>query len=91
MQAHLKEDKNFPQLKNQLGLFEDPQGIIRCRGSIGNSGLRFETKFPALLVGHHPLTMLIIKQAHDRVLHNGLKSTLNEFRAKFWLTRARQR
>ena len=91
VKAHLKEDKKFPQLKNQLGLFEDPQGIIRCRGRIGNSGLRFETKFPALLVGHHPLTMLIIKQAHDRVLHNGLKSTLNEFRAKFWLTRARQR
>ena len=53
--------------------------------------MRFETKFPALLVGHHPLTMLIIKQVHDRVLHNGLRSTLNEFRAKFWLTRARQR
>ena len=91
MQAHLKEDKNFPQLKNQLGLFEDPQGIIRCRGRIGISGLRFETKFPALLVGHHPLTVLTIKQGHDRVLHNGLRSSLNEFRAKFWLTRARQR
>ena len=91
VQAHLKEGKNFPQLKNQLGLFEDPQGIIRCRGCIGNSRLRFETKFPALLVGHHPLTVLIIKQAHDRVLHNGLRSTLNESRANFWLTRARQR
>ena len=62
-QAHLKKDKNFPQLKNQLGLFEDQQGIIRCRECIGSSGLRFETKFPALLVGHHPLTVLIIKQA----------------------------
>ena len=84
VQIHLKEDKNFPQLKNQLGLFEDPQGIIRHRGRIGNSGLRFETKFPALLVGHHPLTVLNIKQAHDSVLHNGLRTTLNEFRAKFF-------
>ena len=91
VQTHLKEDKNFPQLKNQLGLFEDPQDISRCRGRIGNSGLRFETKFPALLVDHHPLTVLIIKQAYDRVLRNGLISTLNELRTKFWLTRARQR
>ena len=88
MQAHLKEDENFPQLKNQLGLFEDPQGTIRC---MGNSVLRFETKFHALPVGHHPLTVLVIKQAHDRVLHNGLTSNLNEFRAKFLLTRTRQR
>ena len=47
--------------------------------------------FPALLVGRHPLTVIIIKEAHDRVLQNGLKSTLNEFLAKFWLTRAIQR
>ena len=59
VQTHLKEGIKFPQLKSQSGLLEDPQGIIRCRECIRNSGLRLETKFPELLVGHHPVTMLL--------------------------------
>ena len=64
---------------------------MRCQGRIENSSLRYETKFPALLPGNHRLTSLMIKDAHERFLHNGLKSTLNEVPSKFWLTRGRQR
>ena len=39
----------------------------------------------------HPLASLIIEQAHERVLHNGLRSTLNEVRSRVWITIARQR
>ena len=79
------------QLERELGLFKDEVGIIRCRGRIGNSNLKFETKFPALLSTNHYLTTLIILQAHEKVFHHGVKSTLNEVRAKFWVTRARQK
>ena len=90
-QIRVQEDPNFKQLEHQLGLFKDSEGILRCQGRIKNSSLKYETKFPALLTGHHYLTNLITQEAHEKVLHNGLKSTLNEVRSKFWITRGRQR
>ena len=46
--------------------------------------------FPALLADHHHLTNLIIQEANEKALHNGLKSTLNEVRSSFWVTRGEQ-
>ena len=89
-QRSVKEAKNFAQLQKQLGLYVESDGIIRCRGRIGNAALKFETRFPAILTDH-PLASLVIEQAHERVLHNGLKSTLNEVCSRVWITRARQR
>ena len=77
-------------MQKQLGLYVESDSIIRCRGRIGNAALKFETRFPAILTDH-PLASLVIEQAHERVLHNGLKSTLNEVRSRVWITRARQR
>ena len=89
-QGSVKEAKNFAQLQKQLGLYVESHGIIRSRGRIGNAAHKFQTRFPAVLTDH-PLASLIIEQAHERVLHNGLKSTLNEVRSRVWTTRARQR
>ena len=86
-----QEEKNFKQLEHQLGLFKDSEEILRCQGRIENLSLNYETKFPALLPGNHHLTSLIIREAHKRALHNGLKSALNEVCSKFWVTRGRQR
>ena len=85
-----QESKNLAQLQKQLGLYVESDGIIRCRGRIGNAALKFETRFPAVLT-LHSLALPIIEQAHERILHNGLKSTLNEVRSRVWITRARQR
>ena len=52
--------------------------------------LKFETRFPAIL-SDHPFASLVIEQAHEMVLHNGLKSILNEVRSRVWITRARKR
>ena len=86
----MKEAKNFAQLQKQQGLYVESDGIIRCCGHIGNAALKFETRFPAILTDH-PLASLVIEQAHERVLHNGLNSTLNEVCSRVWITRARQR
>ena len=32
---------------------------------------------------------LIVKQAHERVFHNGVKETLAETRAKYWIPSGR--
>ena len=81
IQESLSNEKNYDQLHAQLGLFRDGDGTVRCRGRI--------EKFPAFLPRNHPLTTIIIRQCHQDVFHNGLKSTLNELRPKFWTTKAR--
>ena len=83
LQIHVQEEQNFKQLEHQLGLFKDSEEILRCQGRIENSSLKYETKLPALLPGNHHFTSLIIKDAHEKALHNGLKSTLNEVRSNF--------
>ena len=88
-QRSVKEAKNFAQLQKQLGLYIESDGIIRCRGRIGSAALKFETRFPAILTDH-PLASLVTVY-HERVLHNGLKSTLNEVCSRVWIKRARQR
>ena len=56
-QRSVKEAKNFAQLQKQLGLYVESDGIIRCRGRIGNTSLKLETRFPAILTDH-PLASL---------------------------------
>jgi hypothetical protein len=82
-------DKNFKQLREQLGLFQDENGLWRCGGRIQNAAVPYTTKHPALLHKSHYLTGLIVKKAHSRVLHGGVKATLVELRSKFWIIKGR--
>lgn len=76
-------------LTKRLNLFRDEQGVWRCGGRLGNADVPFETRFPILIPKSHYLSTLIVNQAHERVLHNGLKETLGEVRAKYWIPRGR--
>ena len=38
-------------------------------------------RHPVLLPKHHPLTVLMIGEAHERVMHNSVKETLAEIRS----------
>ena len=42
-------------------------------------------KYPVLLCRKHPPTSLIVRSAHEQVQHNGVKETLTEIRAKYWI------
>ena len=75
--------------QQQLDLFRDERGLWRCRGRIQNAGVPYCTKHPVLLHKDHHFTMLVVKQAHSRVLHGGVKETLAELRSKFWIVRGR--
>ena len=88
-QSQLVEDPNFAVWKKQFGLFCDPSGIWRCGGRISNANLPYSAKHPILLPRHHPLTILIVKDAHEKVFHNGVKETLTEIRSRFWVLRGR--
>ena len=89
-QASLKTNKNFPIWERQLSLFEDSDGILRCRGRIDHAlVLPYSAKHPAILPSDHHLTTLYVHRAHARVLHDGTKETLAEFRSQFWVIKGR--
>lgn len=88
-QHQFNNEKNFQQQRRKLGLFKDSRGIWRCGGRLSNSDMPYAVKHPILLPRTHPLTALIIQEAHNRVFHNGVKETLTEARRKFWILKGR--
>ena len=76
-------------LKLQLNLFLDEGGLWRCGGRLGNADLPYSTRYPILLPRDHPVTPLIVSDAHRRVLHNGLRDKLTEVRTRFWIVKGR--
>ena len=85
----MAQEGKFPTWKNQFGLFLDDKGLWRCGGRLGNIALPYTTKHPLLLPRGHPITFLIIRDAHKRVQHNGVRETLTEIRTKYWIMKAR--
>ena len=69
----LMQDKLFETWKWQFNLFVNANNVWRCGGRLGNADLPYSTKYPVLLSRKHHLTTLIVKDAHNRVQHNGVK------------------
>lgn len=88
-QASLPENKKFCTWRHQFDLFIDDKNLWRCPGRLANADLPYSTKYPVLLPRSHPLTPLIVQDAHDQVGHNGVKETLTEIRRKFWIVKGR--
>ena len=89
-QGLLLKDKTFGQVRQSLQLFLDGSGIIRCGGRLKNAPISKDTRYPILLPRHSHFTYLVVKDCHERVMHNGIGDTLTELRARFWVTRGRQ-
>ena len=89
-QSQLQQDSKFPLWKRQFNLYVDEFQMWRCGGRMSNSDLPLSAQTPILLDKNHPLTSLIVMDAHRRVMHNGVKETLTELRSSYWLVRGRQ-
>ena len=89
-QSRLQENRRFPLWRHQLGLFFDESGLWRCRGRMSKSSLSPTAQTPILLDKKHRLTLLLVMDAHKRVIHNGVPETLAELRSAYWLVRGRQ-
>lgn len=74
-QRMISTDKNFRHWQQQLDLFQDERGVWRCGGRIQNAAVPYATKHPILLPKSHHITVLLVRQAHNRVLHNGVKDS----------------
>jgi hypothetical protein len=87
--SSLTQAKLFETWRRQFNLFADANDVWRCGERLGNADLDYSTKFPVLLSRGHHLTTLIVKDAHSRVQHNGVKETLTEVRSKYWIVKGR--
>ncbi|XP_060594285.1 uncharacterized protein LOC132748690 [Ruditapes philippinarum] len=87
---NLKSGKSRLPLVRQLRLYLDQYGFIRCGGRIHNAPIDENTKFPILLPAKHPLTRLIILDAHEKQLHSGISATICHIRQTFWIPVIRQ-
>ncbi|XP_076095349.1 uncharacterized protein LOC143066242 [Mytilus galloprovincialis] len=81
--------KSLP-LVQQLRLYLDENGIIRCKGRIQNSSLEENAKFPILLPKNHKLTDFVIMNAHLRNLHTGVGQTITHIWQSYWIPAIRQ-
>jgi len=88
-QIQLTQERHFEDWRKQYDVFRDDKGVLRCRGRLGNCELQYGTKHPIILSKQHHLALLIVRQAHEKVFHNGVKDTLTEVRAKHWIVKGR--
>jgi hypothetical protein len=88
-QSNMTSNHRFKYWNQEFGVFTDEQGILRCGGRISNANLPYGTKHPILLDANHEFSILLIKDCHWKVKHNGVKDTLTELRARFWLVKGR--
>ena len=71
-------------------MYLDTQGIIRCKGRLGESSLSEGANNPILLPAKHKYTTLLISEYHKVVHHNGIRETLNAIRQTHWIIRGRE-
>ena len=86
----LTNTQRRPSILRQLKVYKDDQGILRCRGRIGNALVGDTVKYPYLLPTNNKLTTLIVIDAHEDQLHAGVNGTITHLRQTYWIPRIRQ-
>ena len=75
---------------HQFSLYQDAEGIWRCRGRLENASLPPEQKYPIFLERQNHVTTLIVLDCHKLLGHTGVNSILTELRTRCWVTQGRQ-
>ena len=74
----------------QLQLYMDENSVMKCRGRMKNAPMQESAKYPILLPPNELLTTLIVKEAHEQLLHSGVNSTITHVRQTIWIPSIRQ-
>ena len=85
-QLLLLKSEKYENLSKTLTLKFDKENIIWCYSRLENGN---KNSHPIVLSRNHELTKLIVLRCHEKVNHNGVKQTLSELRADFWINRGR--
>ena len=79
------KQKKGSNVKDQLNLQPDENGVLRCHGRFMNAELTQGAKYPKLLPKDDYYTRLVIEDHHRRVLHSGVAQTLAQVRHEYWI------
>lgn len=77
-------------LVQQLRLFLDDDGLVRCAGRFSKREGCTEDERSPILLGKDTLARLIVLDCHLRTLHGGVGSTLVLVRSQFWIAGGRR-
>lgn len=66
--------------------FLDDGGLMRVGGRLQETNWAFDQKHPYILPGNDTFSELLIRKAHDDVMHSGLQATLNQLREMYWMS-----
>lgn len=82
-------EKRKHNLQQQLGIFVDIDGLLRCRGRLQNLDFTEGARCPILLPKNDMLTSLIVQNTHRKLLHSGVSQTLSRIRYTYWIPQRR--
>ena len=92
----IKQAQAFPGGENKGSLIQlnpktDGDGLIRMDGHLRFADeLPYDTRHPILLLKDHPVTRLVIADAHERLDHGaGVEQVPTELRSRFWIVKGR--
>ena len=88
-QIMLRSEAGYQELVKQLNLRESDDGLLRSFSRLIKANIPFDTKAPIMLSKKHKLTEILVYYFHEKVMHQGIKHTLTEFRSIFWITQGR--
>ncbi|XP_059047666.1 uncharacterized protein LOC131843089 [Achroia grisella] len=73
-----------------LSPYLDTDGLLRVGGRIQASQLSQQHKHPIIIPNNTHLTILIIRDAHLKLLHGGVALTINYLRSRYWIISLKQ-
>jgi len=88
-QYRMATQSNFEKTQPNLNVFQDAEGLYRIKSRFKESSLPTK-KYPLLMPEATHLTKLLIRDAHENVLHFGVESTLAKLREVYWIIRGRK-
>lgn len=90
--AMLRDNKDIPVNNplTKLNPFLDRDGVLRVGGRLKNSSFAYEERHPAILPKSSHITMLLIRDLHERSAHQGRGMTLAKIRSSgLWIVNAK--
>ena len=86
----VREDQaTAAQHLQHMSPFLDQQGVWRVGGRLTAAPIAVVSQHPVILSADSDIVRLIVQDIHERLMHSGLNHTLNEFRMKHWMPKAR--
>ena len=87
-----QSDKPLPHSSSLLSLhpFLDKEGLLRVGGRQEHSKLSYSKRHPLILNGKHPITKLLIRSEHRRLLHGGPSLVITSLSRRFHIVNSRK-